>query len=51
MGCVFMYDKLKKNNIIIELKSLIDNSNNDKDDIDEYCEFMKETFLATSSLN
>lgn len=48
--CV-MYEDLKKENIIVELKSLIDKAEEFKSDIDCYCEFMRETFLATSGLN
>ncbi len=46
-----MFDDLKKENIIIELKNLVDKADEFKSDIDCYCEFMRETFLATSGLN
>ena len=48
--CV-MYEDLKKEQIIVELKSLINKADEFKSDIDCYCEFMRETFLATSGLN
>lgn len=46
-----MYDDLKNERIIIELKELIEKIEEEMDDIDSYCAFMKETFLATSGLN
>lgn len=48
--CV-MYEDLKKEQIIVELKSLINKADEFKTDVDCYCEFMRETFLATSGLN
>lgn len=46
-----MYEDLKKEQIIVELKNLIDKAEEYKNDVDCYCEFMRETFLATSGLN
>lgn len=46
-----MYEDLKKEQIIIELKNLVNKTDGFKTDIDCYCEFMRETFLATSGLN
>lgn len=46
-----MYEDLKKEKIIVELKDLIDKADEFKDDVDCYCTFMRETFLATSGLN
>lgn len=45
------FDDLKNENIIIELRALID-AGEDLDDIEDYCQFMKEMMLkTTSSLN
>ena len=49
--CIIMYDELKNNEIIVELKTLIDIAEEFQSEIDAYCEFMKQTFLATSGLN
>ena len=46
-----MYEELKKNDIIVELKTLIDKAEEFQSDIDAYCDFMKQTFLATSGIN
>lgn len=46
-----MYEELKKEKIIVELKDLIDKAEEFKDDIDCYCEFMKETILGVSGVN
>ena len=46
-----MYEELKKEQIIVELKGLIEKSDEFKSDLDSYCEFMLETFLATSGTN
>lgn len=46
-----MYEDLKKEQIIVELKNLVDKVEEFKTDVDCYCEFMRETFLATSGLN
>ena len=43
--------ELKKEKIIVELRDLINKADEFKDDVDCYCEFMRETFLATSGLN
>lgn len=46
-----MYEELKNNDIIVEMKTLIDTAEEFQSDIDAYCDFMKQTFLATSGLN
>lgn len=46
-----MYEELKKQNIIIEMQGLIEKAEEFKDELDSYCEFMRETFLATSGIN
>jgi len=46
-----MYEELKKNDVIVELKTLIDTAEEFQSDIDAYCDFMKQTFLATSGIN
>lgn len=46
-----MYEDLKKEQIIVELKDLVNKAEEFKTDVDCYCEFMRETFLATSGLN
>ncbi len=45
------FENLKNENIIIEIRTLIDQSVDDLDDIDSYCEFMREMILNTSGLN
>lgn len=46
-----MYEDLKKQQIIVEIKGLVDKAEEFKTDLDSYCEFMRETFLATSGIN
>ena len=46
-----MFDDLKKEGVIVELKDLINKADELKTDMDAYCEFMKEVFLGTSSEN
>ena len=46
-----MYDKLKKDDVIVDLLNLIDKAEEIQSDIDAYCDFMKQTFLATSGIN
>lgn len=46
-----MYNDLKKQNIIVEINGLIDKAEEFKNELDSYCEFMLETFLATSGIN
>ena len=46
-----MYDDLKREEIIVELNVLINRADEFKNDLDSYCEFMLETFLATSGIN
>lgn len=46
------FDDLKNEKVIVELRALIDAGNDDLDDIEDYCKFMKEMILkTTSSLN
>ncbi len=47
------FDNLENEKIIIEIRALIDESqeNDDLDDIDGYCKFMREVILNTSGLN
>ena len=46
------FDDLKNDKVIVELRALIDAGNDDLDDIEDYCNFMKEMILkTTSSLN
>lgn len=45
------FDDLKNEHLIIEIRALMD-SGEDLEDIEEYCKFMKEMMLkTTSSLN
>ena len=45
------FDDLKNEQIIIEIRALVD-AGKDLDDIEDYCQFMKEMMLkTTSSLN
>lgn len=44
------FKKLENENIIIQIKALIE-ENDDLDDIDGYCKFMREMILNTSGLN
>ncbi len=46
-----MYEELKLKGLIIELKDLVDKAEEFKSDLDCYCEFMRDSFLATSGLN
>mgnify|MGYP007107918777 CR=1 FL=1 len=46
-----MYEDLKNDGIIVELKALVDKAEEFKSDLDCYCEFMLETFLNTSCEN
>lgn len=46
-----MYEDLIRNQIIIELKNLIEKAENVESDIDAYCEFMKDMILNTYSAN
>ena len=43
-------ENLENEKIIIEIRALIDESD-DLDDIDGYCQFMREMILNTSGLN
>lgn len=45
------YNDLKNENIIVELKTLIENADSVKDELDSYCEFMKGVILNTSGIN
>lgn len=46
-----MYEEFKNNDIIIEMKTLVDTAEEYQDEINAYCEFMKGVFLATSGVN
>ncbi len=46
-----MYEELKNEGIIVELKNLVDKAEEFKSDLDCYCEFMRESFLGTSGIN
>lgn len=45
------FDDLKNENIIIEIKHLVDEYEDFEDDIDAYTSFMREMILNTSGLN
>ena len=45
------YKELKDERIIVEIKNLMSEINSYKDDIDMYCEFMRERFLDLSGEN
>ncbi len=45
------FNNKKTDDAITELKTLVDKAEEFKSDIDSYCEFMKQTFLATSGIN
>ena len=44
-------DFYKDNDVIVELKTLIDKAEEVQSDIDCYCAFMKQMFLSNSGLN
>ncbi|MBQ8459120.1 hypothetical protein IJ541_03340 [bacterium] len=46
-----MYDELLKQQIIVELKKLINKAEEIENDTDAYCEFMKGMILNTYSVN
>jgi hypothetical protein len=46
-----MYEEIKRREIIVELKNLIDKVESIEEDKDVYCEFMKEMILNTYSTN
>ncbi len=46
-----MFNELKNEGVIVELKSLVEKADDFKNDLDNYCEFMLETFLNTSGVN
>ncbi len=46
-----MYTELKNEKIIVEISNLLENFERAFDEMDLYCEFMKETFLAGSGKN
>lgn len=46
-----MYNELKKENIIIELESLLKDYKNVDETISSYAEFMKERILGVSGIN
>lgn len=49
-----MYNDLKQERIIVDIKSyseVDDLQNENRDDVDLYCDFMKERFMMLSGLN
>lgn len=46
-----MYNKLRDENVIIELETLVKNINDEEDIATSYAIFMKERILAVSGLN
>ncbi|MBR1425143.1 hypothetical protein IJ579_06235 [bacterium] len=46
-----MYEDLIRNNIIIELKKLVEKAEEAKSDIDSYSEFMRQMILNTYGVN
>lgn len=46
-----MYDDLNKEDIILEFQDMVKKAEEFKNDMDCYCEFMKEVFLGTSGIN
>ena len=50
-GVLLMFEELKSDGIIVELKALVDKADEFKSDLDCYCEFMLESFLSTSGQN
>ncbi len=46
-----MYEKLKDEQIVLEITTLIENAERLHDEYCEYCEFMRAVFLNTSGLN
>ena len=45
------FENLKNENIIIEIRNLVNDCENFEDDIDSYCAFMREVILNTSGVN
>lgn len=46
-----MLDNLENDEIVIEIKKLINNINDVKDEMNIYCDLMKHMFLSGSSQN
>ena len=46
-----MYEKLKDENIIVDITNLVQKVEKFEEDIDSYCEFMKGVILNTSGIN
>ncbi len=46
-----MYEDLLKQHIIVEFSNLIKKAQDQKNDLDSYTEFMKETILNTYGVN
>lgn len=44
-------DFFKNQDVIVELKTLIDKADEVQSDIDAYCNFMKQMFLSNSGIN
>ena len=50
-GVCDMYEDLVKQNIIVELKELVDNVESFDNDLDSYCDFMRQVILNTTGIN
>lgn len=46
-----MFEDLKKEGIIVELTTLVNEAEEFNSDLDWYCKFMLESFLETSGIN
>jgi hypothetical protein len=46
-----MYEDLKKNELIKDMQEMLEKAEEFKNDMDKYCEFMRQVFLNTSCLN
>jgi len=50
-GVCVMFNDLKNEGIIVDLKNLVDKAEEFQNEVDSYCQFMLETFLNTSGVN
>lgn len=46
-----MYEDLKRNELIKDMEKILHQAEEFKNDIDKYCEFMRQVFLNTSCQN
>lgn len=46
-----MYNELVNDRIIVEIRNLVDEAEKIKDDMDLYCEFMRDRLLGLSGAN